>query len=426
MRPSDEDVRRGTRQRIRQTRTSDGGTKKQKTTGMTLAHDQIKMNGNRLFIAAFILWPICFSCRAQTIVPSVFKTAEGSPIGMNCGPGNLVAGDVNKDGKADVVIACGDNRTLTLFKGRGDGQFDVSSGSPLLLPYAPNEIVIGDMNNDGYADLVVGSHDSYSIMILRGDGKGNFSTASSDSVIMRNGSHPHTHGLGVADFNGDGLTDIVTANSSDNDISVMLNNGRTGFRAAPGSPFTVGPAPYPLTIGDVNNDKHLDIVSTSTHLSTRALTVLMGDGHGNFLRRDLALRTANPWFVAVADIDKDKFPDLVSTHSERSELTVLIGSNTGDFTEVRSSPFDLGNSAWHVAIADVNRDGNPDVLAAANNGVRLMLGDGKGQFSPAPGSPFLTGKGTWHLAIVDVNGDGLADVVTSNLESKNVSVLLGK
>ena len=54
-----------------------------------------------------------------------------------------------------------------------------------------------------------------------------------------------------------------------------------------------------------------------------------------------------------------------------------------------------------------------------------MLGDGKGQFSPAPGSPFLTGKGTWHLAIIDVNGDGLADVVTSNLESKNVSVLLG-
>ena len=384
------------------------------------------MNNNQLLIALLTLWPFWFSCRAQTPAPSLLKPAAGSPIAMNCSPGNLAAGDLNKDGKADLVIACGDNHTLTIYKGRGDGQFDVDAGSSVSLPFPPNEIVIGDMNNDGRADLVVGTHDSYSIMIFHGDGKGNFSTASSDSVTMRKGSHAHTHGLGVADVNGDGSLDIVTANSSDNDISVMLNKGRHGFLAAPGSPFAVAPAPYPLTIGDINNDKHPDIVSTSSHSSTRALTVLVGNGHGNFLRKDVPLRTANPWFVAIADINKDKFPDIVTTHSERSELTVLIGSNTGDFTEVSSSPFDLGNSAWHVATTDANRDGNPDVLAAANNGVRLMLGDGKGQFSAAPGSPFLTGKGTWHLAITDVNGDSVPDVVTTNLESKDVSVLLGK
>ena len=384
------------------------------------------MTNNRLSLALFILSPFWFSCRAQTSAPSVFKPAQGSPIAMDCGPGNLGAGDLNKDGKADLVIACGDNRTLTIYKGRGDGQFNVNAGRPISLHYPPNEIVIGDMNNDGYADLVVGSHDSYSIIILHGDGKGNFSIASSDSVTMRKGSHPHTHGLGVADLNGDGSLDIVTANSSDNDISVMLNNGRNGFLAAPGSPFAVAPAPYPLTIGDVNNDKHLDILSTSSQSSIRALTILIGNGRGNFMRKDVALRTANPWFVAIADINKDKFPDIVTTHSERSELTVLTGSNTGDFIEVDGSPFDLGNSAWHVATTDANHDGNPDILAAANNGVRLMLGDGKGKFTHAPASPFLTGKGTWHLAIIDVNADVLPDVVTTNLESKNVSVLLGK
>jgi hypothetical protein len=93
--------------------------------------------------------------------------------------------------------------------------------------------------------------------------------------------------------------------------------------------------------------------------------------------------------------------------------------------EVTGSPFHLGSSAWHVAIADLNGDANPDVLAAANTGVQVMFGDGKGQFMSAPGSPFETGKGTWHLAISDVNSDGKADVVTSNLESNTVSVLLG-
>lgn len=392
---------------------------------MTIDIHREKIHRSRLCLAVFILWPFCFSCKAQTSSPSVLAPAPGSPIAMTCNPGNIVAGDVNKDGKADLVIACGENRTLTILTGRGNGQFDVSSECTLVLPYAPNEIAIGDMNGDGYADLNVGSHDSYTIMILIGDGKGNFDTSRRSSVTMREGNQPHTHGLGIADFNGDGYLDIATTNSSDHDITVMLNNGRMGFLPAPGSPFTVSNSPYPLTIGDVNSDRYPDIVSTSTHSGSRVLTLLSGDGRGNFLRTDIPLRTANPWFVAIADINKDKFVDLVMTHSERSELTVLIGSQSGHFMEVSGSPFSLG-SAWHVAIEDVNRDGNPDVLAAANNGVRLMLGDGKGQFVPAPGSPFLTGKGTWHLDIIDVNGDGRPDVVTSNLESKNVSVLLGR
>ncbi|HEX6430848.1 MAG TPA: VCBS repeat-containing protein [Niastella sp.] len=344
---------------------------------------------------------------------------------MTCGPGNIVAGDLNNDGQPDLVAACGQNRSLTLFKGRGNGQFDVFTGNRLLLPYPPNEIAIGDMNSDGYVDLVIGSHDSYSILILRGDGKGNFAV-SLDSVIMKKGSHPHTHGLGIGDLNGDSYLDIVTANNADNDITVMLNNGSGGFTPAPGSPFPVSPAPYPLTIGDVNSDGHLDIVSTSTHESSRVLTVLSGDGQGHFRRSDIPLRTPKPWFVSIGDINKDRIPDMVITHSERSELTVLIGNGSADFTEATGSPFDLGNSAWHVAISDVNRDSIPDVLAAANTGVRVMLGDGKVQFVAAPGSPFLTGKGTWHLAVSDVNGDGRPDVVTSNLESNNLSVLLGR
>jgi len=74
----------------------------------------------------------------------------------------------------------------------------------------------------------------------------------------------------------------------------------------------------------------------------------------------------------------------------------------------------------------LNRDGNPDVLAAADNGVRVMFGDGNGRFMPAPGSPFLTGKGSWQLALGDINDDDKPDVITTNLESDNVSVLLGR
>jgi len=91
-----------------------------------------------------------------------------------------------------------------------------------------------------------------------------------------------------------------------------------------------------------------------------------------------------------------------------------------------SSPPDFGRSAFEVILADVNRDGRLDALAAAGEGVRVMLGDGRGNFKPAPGSPFLTGRGVWRLAVADINADAKLDIVTTNLESRSISLLLGQ
>lgn len=379
----------------------------------------------RLVMAIISFCPFFTSCEAQSEIKTILAPAAGSPINMNCSPGNVAAADLNKDGKPDLVVACAQQRKLTLFKGRGDGQFEAFSANGITMSYAPHEISIGDMNKDGNADLVIANHDSYTVQILRGDGKGNFA-ASPDTLVMKKGNHAHTHGLGIADMNGDSFIDIVTANNADNDIAVMFSTSNSGYAPASGSPYPVKPSPYPLTVGDVNGDGHPDVASTSTHAGSRALSILLGDGKGSFRRTDIALRTASPWYVSIGDVNNDKKPDLAITHSERNELSVLLGNGNDSFTEVSGSPFNLNSSAWHVAIADINRDGHADIVAAANNGVRIMLGDGKGNFTPAPGSPFQTGKGTWHLAVADVNADGKPDVVTSNLESNSVSVLLGK
>jgi hypothetical protein len=374
----------------------------------------------------------------------------GPSINIPSGPSDVVLGDMNRDGRLDLVVSSGQARSIMvlLSNSTGDstgesagkgadksaGPFRAAAARTTSVPDIPGEMVLGDVSGDGNLDLAFISHDSYSVILLLGDGRGGLALAPNSPIVMKDGQHPHTHGLGIGDLNGDGKLDLVTVNNADNDVSVALGDGRGGFTRAPGSPFAVGPSPYPLALGDVNSDGRLDIVATATATGphraqqlpfSRALTLLVGDGRGGFQTSQLPMRTGEPWFVALGDVNGDRKPDLVVTHHEMNELTVLLGDGTGRFREAGGSPFNLGHNAWQIVLADVNRDGRTDVIAAAGDGVRVMLGDGSGGFKPAPDSPFATGRGTWTMAVGDVNRDGKIDVVTCNSGSNTVSVLLG-
>ena len=385
-------------------------------------------------MAAISALHLLTSCNAQNNenkIPGtqLFTQAPGSPISINCAPGNIALGDLNRDGNPDLVAACGQSRQIVILTGDGTGRFQTLAGSLIAVPDFPHEIAIADLNNDSTLDIVFASHDSYNITILSGDGQGGFTVSPNSPVVMKNGSHPHTHGLAIGDLNKDGKHDLVTGNNADNDVAVALGDGNGGFTKAKDSPFPVGQAPYPLAIGDVNNDLNPDIVASSTLQGGqpgRSLTLLLGDGLGGFQRSPVPVRTNNPGYVSIGDINGDQNPDLVATHLERNELTVLLGDGRGNFIESAASPFNLGHSAWQVEIKDINHDGKPDILAAAGKGVRVMLGDGHGFFSQSPGSPYSTGEGAWRFAIGDINADNKPDIATSNLDSKTVTVLLGK
>jgi VCBS repeat protein/FG-GAP repeat protein len=383
----------------------------------------------RPFFPTLLAAGLASACTGAQPERPVLAPAPGSPIAVPGAPGNVALGDVNRDGKLDLVVSSGPG--ITVLIGQGDGRFSAATGSPIKVPERATEMVLGDFNGDSTLDLALANHDSYNVSLLFGDGKGAFVLASPSPVVMRDGHQPHTHSLNAGDLNGDGILDLVTANSNDNDVSVALGDGQGGFTRA-GEPLAVGRSPYPGALGDLNQDGHLDIIATSTarrtrdqEAATRALTVLYGDGGGGFRPATVTLRTVLPWFVAVADVNADGKPDLVVTHAERNELTILLGDGKGGFSEVTGSPFDLGHAAWYVAVLDLNVDKKADVVAAAGNGVRVMLGDGRGGFRPAPGSPF-PGQGAWQLAAGDLNGDGKPDVVASNLESNTVSVWLAQ
>jgi FG-GAP-like repeat len=368
---------------------------------------------------------------SSTSQESLFTNAQGSPVSVQGGPSNVLIGDMNNDRKLDLVVAVGQPKSITVLEGKGNGQFGAALSNTNVAD-APGEIALGDLNGDGKLDVAVSSHDSYGVVLLIGDGKGGLTNAPNSPIVMKQGQHPHTHGLAVVDINRDNKPDLITCNSTDNDISLALGDGRGNFTRVPQS-YPVGPSPYPFGVGDVNNDGSPDIVATATATGpqrtqqlpfSRALTLLLSDGKGGLSPRQLPLRTGEPWFAAIGDLNRDGKADIVATHHDQSAVTVLLGDGRGGFTEANGSPFEFGVSLYQLIVADVDRDATMDVVATSGNNIRVLLGDGRGAFKPAASIP--VGPGAWRVAAADLNGDGAIDLVTSNVEGNSLSVLLAQ
>ena len=296
----------------------------------------------------------------------------------------------------------------------GDGTFGAKTD--LTVGAVPSSATVGDFNSDGISDVVAANQSDDDISVLLGLGSGAFG-AKTDFPV---GDVPKA--VAVGDFNSDGAEDLAVANSSDDDVSILLGTGTGGFGSK--TDFPVGNDPRSLAIGDFDGDRAEDLAVAN--LSDGDVSILLGAGNGSFGTKTDFPVSHFPPAIAVGDFDSDGFDDLVTPGGINGKgVSVLLNKADGSGGFETKTDFLTGDDPFGVAVGDLDSDGFED-LAATNqidDDISVLLGSGDGSFGAE--MDFPVGNGPGPLETGDFNSDGAEDLAVANRTDNDVSILLG-
>ncbi|MBI3786534.1 MAG: VCBS repeat-containing protein [Deltaproteobacteria bacterium] len=227
--------------------------------------------------------------------------------------------------------------------------------------------------------------------------------------------------IAFGDIDGDGFPDLGTVSRLADGPWIWRNDGHGHWTSAseglPREPFCGGG----MDFGDVNRDGKMD-VAIADHC--KGVFVYSGDGNGKWTSASAGLPTIGCEDIALGDFNGDGCLDVATVAASEEGVRAFLGNCKGVWRESSSG---LANNEWgnSVAVADMNKDGKLDIIAAYSAGPRVWLGDGKGGWKEASeGLPAPEVHGLyWGIAVGDVNGDGLLDIAATD-QSRGAEIFL--
>lgn len=334
-------------------------------------------------------------------------------------PEAVAIGDVNSDGKNDVVMTTSydfdpaNDYHIFVFLQNASGGLDLpvkylTSGT---YTNRPETITVDDVNNDGRTDVVVGNSGANIEVFLQNN----------SGLLNPSVKYPtvNSNKIKIGDLNNDGLPDVVGIGWGTNTADIFLQN-TTGTLAPPVTYTVTHGGRDDLEVGDINNDGLTDIIVMSGQGFAPNVGVLIQKTDRTFnsaIYYDLGGNELTSG-VAVGDVNGDALQDVVVTYGGNkpySKIGVFLQNNTGTLNlPVSYSSYDIPEP---IEIADVNQDGRQDIVLAHGgwNAVGVYLQNVDGTLIPEELYTIPSASYNPHgLAVGDVNGDGRNDVVIAN------------
>jgi hypothetical protein len=404
------------------------------------------------------------------VVPGTPSGGLGAEVRLDATarPDRALPGDVDRDGRTDLVVCPLAEDRLDLFRGR-DGRLrgvfnqDTGIGTPELLaaanldPDGPAEVAVagsgiplvavlemvpgvtsdlraaapalvagigrpaygvsaGDLDGDGRIDLATCT--DRGVKALRNVGVGEqvllSSVPSDPDQVLAGGLGPFD--LVPADMDGDGLMDLVYTDAAVPSVNVLRALSRSLVYEAFSFTAPVSDVPGSLAVGDFSGDGVPDVAVARGDGAT--VSVLVNDGRGHLSPLLDVPVLSGPSRLLAADVDGDRRADLVVSNGVSSDIMVLLAREGG----LAPLTVSVGGGATALAVSDVNADGALDIVVGSTvrAEMHLVQGDGRGGFPVLVRLPGTLGASS--AAAIDVNGDGASDLVIASPRTGRVSV----
>ena len=351
-----------------------------------------------------------------------FGPANSYSTGTGSTPFGVSVGDVNGDGLLDIVSANFSSNTAGVILGQPIGGFATVSTYSTGAGSTPTNVTLGDVNGDGRLDIVTANENSQTAGVLLGQASG-FAAVNTYSA----GNSAFPRGVALGDVDSDGRLDIILTNNQRNDVGVLLGLAG-GFATVSSYPIGTNGGPRDVALGDVNSDGRLDIVTANVEAAN--VGVFLGAANGGFMATSAYSTGAasRPAGVALSDLNGDGRLDIIAAIinvSTPDNVGVLFGLAGGGFAPVSLYPIGRSTTPLGVAVGDVNGDGRSDIITAnfGNNNVGVLLGNSSG-FAPPIIYPTGAGSQPARIVLADLNGDHRLDIITANFGTSSASVLL--
>jgi hypothetical protein len=286
--------------------------------------------------------------------------------------------------------------------------------SSLIAGANPGSVALADFNGDGRPDLVSANTGSKTLTIMTGSGGGIFDSNTAYSTPVNPAM------IAAADANNDGKVDLIYSSPDNNTLAVLTNAG-AGVFVSNAVYFLPGPA-FHFAAADVNGDGKVDLISPN--YNAFSVTVLTNNGTGDFMTSGVfGVGSQYPRWIAVADVNGDSKADVVvANYFSPHSLQILTNAGGGTFTTAGSIV--VAGYALSVTAADVNGDGKPDLISSGAGGSSVLsvcTNNGDGTFTSVIN--YAVGSSPICVAAADVNNDGKMDLISANTGDNTLTVL---
>jgi hypothetical protein len=380
---------------------------------------------------------------ARAADPS-FVAAPNSPFAVGSAPTTVTNVDFDNDGNMDLAAQNSSSNNVSVLLGDGDGDFQKAPNSPFAVGSTPSSVISADFNGDGKADLAVTNQNSRSVSVLLGDGTGDFQKAPNSPFTVGGASWAQPSSVISAHYNDDNadgkvdstdFVDLAVANLESHDVSVLLGNGDGNFQAAKN--FTMGSNPNQVISADFNGDNKADLVTANwgrcqpfpscQSLNVRGgFSVRLGNGDGTF-QSSMTHELDHAYSITTEDFNGDGKADLAVPLYSSKRVWVYLNKGAGIFVNWEIVATGLEANPVAVASADLDSDSKADLAVtnfASGLSDNVSVLFGSGNGSFQATKNFPTGDGPVFVVGADLTDDSRVDLAVANQDSHNVSVLL--